>query len=292
MKEKILLDTDIGSDIDDAVCLAYLLANPDCDLMGITTVSGESYKRAMIANVICRAAGKDIPVYPGAEDPLIIGQKQKSAPQAEILDKFSCKKDFTEGEAIEFLRQTIRNNPHQITLLTIGPLTNIGLLFKTDPVIPSLLKKLVMMCGVFTFVDGENKTEWNASLDPHSTAIVYSKKINVHSSVGLDVTKKVFMPAEEIRASFKNNALLKTVLPFAEVFFRQNNRITFHDILAASVIFKPEICTFKKGRVDVELKDDNLMGMTRFTPAEEGFCNIAVDVNPDLFFQHFFSFFV
>lgn len=54
MSERILLDTDIGSDIDDAVCLAYLLANPNCELMGITTVSGEAEKRAQMASVLCK----------------------------------------------------------------------------------------------------------------------------------------------------------------------------------------------------------------------------------------------
>jgi len=56
MPVKILLDTDIGTDIDDAVCLAYLLANPDCELLGITTVTGEPVKRAMLASALCRIA--------------------------------------------------------------------------------------------------------------------------------------------------------------------------------------------------------------------------------------------
>ena len=59
--EKILLDTDIGSDIDDAVCLAYLLSQPKCELMGITTVSGEAYERARLASVLCMEAGKKYP---------------------------------------------------------------------------------------------------------------------------------------------------------------------------------------------------------------------------------------
>lgn len=63
MTVKLLLDTDIGSDIDDAVCLAYLLAQPQCELLGITTVSGEPIRRAMIASAICTAAGKDVPIY-------------------------------------------------------------------------------------------------------------------------------------------------------------------------------------------------------------------------------------
>lgn len=62
---KVLLDTDIGSDIDDAICLAYLLAHPDCDLVGIPTVSGEPVKRAMLASAVCKAAGK-VYNFPGA----------------------------------------------------------------------------------------------------------------------------------------------------------------------------------------------------------------------------------
>ena len=58
MKKKVLFDTDIGSDIDDAVALAYLLAQPQCDLLGITTVTGESVKRAELASALCSVAGR------------------------------------------------------------------------------------------------------------------------------------------------------------------------------------------------------------------------------------------
>ena len=57
---KVLLDTDIGTDVDDAVCLAYLLSHPDCELLGITTVTGEAVKRASLASVLCKAAGREI----------------------------------------------------------------------------------------------------------------------------------------------------------------------------------------------------------------------------------------
>ena len=72
MPTKVILDTDIGSDIDDAVCLAYLLAQPECELLGITTVTGEPVARAKMASALCRVAGVDIPIYPGAPDPLIV----------------------------------------------------------------------------------------------------------------------------------------------------------------------------------------------------------------------------
>ena len=64
-REKILLDTDIGTEVDDAITLAYLLANPDAEIMGITTVTGEAAERARLASVLCRIAGReDIPIYP------------------------------------------------------------------------------------------------------------------------------------------------------------------------------------------------------------------------------------
>ena len=64
-QQKILLDTDIGSDIDDCITLSYLLAQPECELIGITTVTGEPHKRALLADWICTLAKKDIPVLPG-----------------------------------------------------------------------------------------------------------------------------------------------------------------------------------------------------------------------------------
>jgi len=65
--KKIILDTDIGGDIDDAACLAYLLKHPNCDLIGITTVCGYPVERAMIADAICKVAGKTIPIFPGLD---------------------------------------------------------------------------------------------------------------------------------------------------------------------------------------------------------------------------------
>jgi len=77
MSVKIILDTDIGTDVDDALCLAYLLAHPKCELLGITTVGGEADKRATLASVLCKIAGKHIPIFPGSEEPLLVPQRQK-----------------------------------------------------------------------------------------------------------------------------------------------------------------------------------------------------------------------
>lgn len=292
MSIKVLLDTDIGSDIDDAVCLAYLLAQPACELLGITTVSGEPEKRAQIASAICKAAGQQIPIFPGAGDPLIVPQKQPQAPQAAALSGWSHETDFPRAAAIRFLRETIRANPGEVTLLAIGPLTNIALLFSLDPDIPQLLKGLVLMCGVFTNrLAGVGPREWNALLDPHATAIVYRHAAPVHRSIGLDVTAQVVMDAEAVRKRFEA-PLLKPVLDFADIWFRRRSRITFHDPLAAATIFDEDICGFERGLVEVELASERLAGLTHWTPeASAGPHEAALQVDAGRFFEHYFSVF-
>jgi purine nucleosidase len=290
MAIKILLDTDIGSDIDDAVCLAYLLSQPDCELMGITTVTGEPVERAKLASVLCKVAGKDIPIFPGAEKPFLVNQQQPFAPQRSALSKWPHAESFPQGQAVEFLRQTILAHPGEITLLTIGPLTNIGLLFALDPEIPSLLKSLVLMCGVFTNrIAGVGPLEWNAIGDPHATAIVYRAAVAQHLSIGLDVTMQVRMNAALVKQKFQA-PLLRPVLDFAEVWFLHTDTVVFHDPLAATTIFDHQICTFTPGQVDIELTSPRLYGLTYFdqhpqSPKHQ----VALEVNPQRFFDHYFS---
>lgn len=287
MKTKVLLDTDIGSDIDDAVCLAYLLAQPKCDLLGITTVSGEVVKRAMIASALCKVAGKNIPIYPGCANPLLIPQMQPEAPQSAALDRWGHDTDFPKGEAVEFLRRTIHQNPGEIVLLTIGPLSNIGLLFAQDPEIPYLLKSLVMMCGVFTDrFDIQGHAEWNAKLDPHASEIVYRAPVKIHRSIGLDVTMQTVLKAEEVRKRFQS-PLLKPVLDFAEVWFQQTENMVFHDPLAATTIFDESICAFERGTVRVDAQNEP--GKTIWTPGGVDRHEVALAVNPDRFFEHYFG---
>jgi inosine-uridine nucleoside N-ribohydrolase len=289
--EKIILDTDIGSDIDDAVCLAYLLSQPKCDLLGITTVSGEADKRAMLASVLCKAAGKDgIPIYPGVESPLLTPQKQPRAAQAEALGRWEHTKNFPKGEAIEFLRQTIRRYPHEITLLTIGPMTNIGLLFSIDPEIPQLLKQLVLMCGVFHYKTDHFTclSEWNARCDPYATSIVYSSSTKKIKSIGLDVTTKAVMDKNAVMENFTSD-ILKPVLDFSGTWFEQTKEITFHDPLAAATIFDESICTFETGDVHVEPQGKYTEGLTFFIPNEKGNNEAAMGVDSKKFFNHFFN---
>jgi purine nucleosidase len=290
MSIKILLDTDIGSDIDDAVCLAYLLAQPECELLGITTVTGEAVERAMLASALCKAANQRVPILPGAEKPLLVSQRQTRAPQAAALSRWNHDKAFPVGHAVEFMRHTIREHPGEVILLSIGPLTNVALLFGVDAEIPGLLKSLVMMCGVFTDqLPGVGPLEWNAMLDPHATAMVYRAAAGIHRSIGLDVTCQVKLSATEVRQRFRAD-LLQPVLDWAEVWFQNTDTVTFHDPLAAATIFDDQICTFERGRVDVELASPKLQGLTYWDlGVVHSRHEVAVAVNPERFFEHFFA---
>ena len=290
MAEKLLLDTDIGSDIDDAVCLAYLLANPDCDLLGITTVTGEPERRAMLASSLCAAAGREVPIFSGAADPLLVPARQQTAPQARALRRWPHETAFPPGEAVDFMRAAGRGSPGEVILLAIGPLTNVALLFRSDPEIPALLKGLVLMCGAFA--DGGRTVEWNARCDPHAAAEVYRASVAAHRSVGLDVTRQVRMDSGSVRERFSAFPLLAPVLDFAHVWFESRDAITFHDPLAAATIFDPGLCGFDRGEVTVNLLGGDDMGATLWgTGGEETPHEVALTVNCEHFFERYFSVF-
>jgi purine nucleosidase len=289
---KLLLDTDIGSDIDDAVALAYLLAQPRCHLLGITTVTGEAEKRAGLCSALCKIAQKDIPIVPGTEKPFLIEQQQPMARQAKSLVRWPHRKKFENIDAVHFLRDTIRRHPGEITLLTIGPLTNIGLLFALDPQIPLLLKSLVLMCGYFASPHAACRSlEWNAKLDPHAAAIVYRAPVKRHRSLGLDVTLRVQLKKEEVAKRF-THPLLVPVLDFAQHWFKMTEVMTFHDPLAAVSIFDPQVCSFTKGQVTVETYNQKLLGRTIWdTKAKTKPHEVALQVDAQRFFKKYFEVF-
>jgi inosine-uridine nucleoside N-ribohydrolase len=274
------------------VCLAYLLAQPRCELVGITTVSGRPAERASLADAVCRAADRhDVPIHAGCDRGILLDIVQPECPQAAILPRFAHRppSEFVENSAVEFLRKTINERPGEITLLGIGPMTNLGVLFSLDRDLPQKLKRLVLMCGVFGARHGS--LEWNALCDPLATAVVYRAPATEHVSIGLDVTTRCTLPTRDAIERFRTIAgPLGVVAAMTEVWATQTDVVTFHDPLAAAVIFEPELCGYQSGRVEVEIKSDKVPGMTLFdprvTPAPH---RVALTVDPQAFFTHYFS---
>ena len=288
----VLFDTDIGSDIDDAVALAYLLKQPQCELLGITTVSGDTAKRAALAEIVCRAGGReDIPIHAGLTGPLLHGPGQPNVPQYEAVAELPHRKDYS-NTAIDFMRRTIRERPGKITLLAVGPMTNIAALCVVDPEAVSLLKNIVLMCGVFTGRAGQGPAarEWNALVDPVATALVYKHGAGKLLSVGLDVTTLCKMPAEECRTRFtRAGGALGVVGQMAEVWFKNAPHIVFHDPLATTLIFEPDLCVYAQGTIDSVIQPGPLDGLTRWTVGGDRIHTIASVVSVDRFFAHYFA---
>lgn len=286
----VLFDTDIGNDIDDAVALAYLLAQPQCELVGITTATGDTAKRAALCEVICRAAGREaIPIHAGLAGPLLHGREQGVAQYAAI-EHLPHKTDYPTGfGALEFLRNSIRSRPGEITLLAVGPMTNIGTLFAADPELPGLLKRIVLMCGRFT-TGGPGAKEWNAFLDPIATALTYQNAAGRLLSVGLDVTLQCVLPAAPVRERFAAaGGALAATLGMAEVWFTRADHLTFHDPLAAALLFAPNLCGYQKGTISTVIEPGPLEGMTRWQPDPNGPHEIAATVQTEAFFEHYFA---
>lgn len=110
---------------------------------------GETDDRCRLASALCYAAGKDIPLYPGARRAILDHTPPSAVSQLKGLGGWPHRTDFPQGEGFAFMQDTIRRHPGEITLLAIGPMTNVGLLFAYDPELPALLKRLVLMVRRF-----------------------------------------------------------------------------------------------------------------------------------------------
>lgn len=255
-REKVILDTDIGGDLDDAAAIAYLALEPECDFLGITITGGAPEVRAAMASAVCRHCGRaDVPIYPGPGCPMF-GSKSCGMPAGrEMLDKWPHADFKDDSSAIDFMRRSIRANPGEVTLLAVGPFTNVALLFAMDPEIPALLKQVVVMGGNFS-----GEAEWNAIADPVATALLYGKNRRIGCrrllSVGNDVTGKTELGEGEARKFFGKAKSLAPVADFAEHFLRTRHKAVFHDPLAAVCVFHPEVCTYAKVRIEVPMEGE------------------------------------
>ncbi|SDX87158.1 nucleoside hydrolase [Paenibacillus sp. CF384] len=289
---KVWLDTDIGGDIDDALCLGYLLSQPKCALIGISTVGGEVEKRAMVADAICKAAGRSVPVYAGADNPIMPTSVYPTPDGASKLANWPHEKDFRANQAVDAMRAAIRENPHEILLLAVGHLTNIALLFLLDPEIPKLLKGLYIMSGVFS---GELEAgpdmpmgNWNSWMDPHACAIVYNTQVAIHRTFGLNVTSQLVLKRHE-KADLFDAPVMRAVEDFGSPWLEQHV-MTFHDPLAAACLFEPNLCEYARGSVEVDYNHADTFGRMAFqSGSSSGNHEIATTVDRKRFFEHYYT---
>lgn len=285
----VLLDTDLGTNIDDALALAYLLRQPRCRLVGITTVHGDTLARAQLASALCAAFGHgEVPIHRGAERPLRGEPTRPDVPQKRLLADWPHHEHFEPDLAVAFLRDRIQELPGRLTLVCIGPLTNVALLFEQAPETARQLKQLVCMGGVyFTEPAGYGPVEWNMAADPHAAARVLAADVPAIRIVGLDVTTRCRLETASCRERF-HAAGLTLLADLADDWISRQREILFHDPLAAAVAFSPDLCRFHEGRVTVQKEPGPYAGRSHLdTTDPKGRHRVAWDVQSSRFFTHF-----
>lgn len=285
-KLKLILDTDIGSDIDDALCMAYLLQQSRCEILGITTCSSEPEKRAEIVDSICQYVGKEFPIFPGLDAPILGKQLQVAVHQYDVVEQFPHRRQFPQNQAITFMKETIEANPHEITVLAIGPLTNIGALFSAYPHLAALVKEVSIMGGsFFEEAIAFMPAEWNIKNDSVAAAIVFASGAPIRVA-GLDVSLQLKIQCTDFIQT-SHAKVLEPVVAYAQKFLERTNDMYFHDPLVAAYLFDQDICTFKRGSIRIGVGND--WGRSYFTEDVNGSVLVADGISPDRFFKHYYG---
>jgi len=246
----VILDTDIGSDVDDALALAILLGSDSINLLGITTVYGDTKLRAQIALHLCSLAGREIPTFAGESAPISGREVWLSGSEGEgiqTLDQYKVETD----SGTHFLVNTINSRPKQVDLLAIGPLTNIAKAIEISTDFSKNIKNLWIMGGDFS----RSKVEHNFKCDVNAAKIVLESKIPI-TILDLPSSQKTIIERAEINriqnsgklGPFLYSEIMKWIQP------RRQDWTTPHDPIAILGCLRPELFEIsKQGKVEIKI---------------------------------------
>lgn len=260
----VILDCDPG--LDDAVALALLAVSPELNLLGVTTVAGNVSLHQTTANTggLLELLGlpAELPFHAGYAGPLGRYERQPDEPihgaggMGDIA--LPPPRQHDPGHAIDWLATTIREQPGQITIIAIGPLTNVAGLLLTHPDVAPLLGGVVAMGGA-AFVQGNltARAEFNLHADPEAARYVAETGIPLQI-VPLDVTRRALVTGEDIdrlRAAGGIAALAADMLAYlVRGFYRRHGirACAVHDALAVAALLEPELMVWERAAVTVE----------------------------------------
>lgn len=298
MAQKVILDTDIGDDIDDAYALALILGSPELELLGVTTVFKNTPARARQAQTLLKLAGRaDIPVAAGCgavisprvrwtESDLAWGQVSLKRLANDLLNDVRPGQDRTALPAdqlpppsrlhgVDFIIDTIMRHDGDVIPITIGAMTNLAMALIKEPRIAERIPRIVSMAACFDRLGAE----WNIICDPVAAAVVFNSGIPM-TVVGLDVTTKcVLNDAQLARLRGSDRPVAKNLAAATQAW--GGKYPTLHDPLAVETLIKPDIVQTRNGTVTVELSGDETYGYTTFSGARQGPHDVAVSVKSD-----------
>lgn len=267
----VILDTDIGTDVDDCLALAMLLGSPEIDLVGVTTVYGDVATRArMTRKLLSLRERDDIPVVEGMADPLMQnrpvfwpGHEGVGLLEEGDEERFGTSPD---QHAVDYLVERVMSRPGEIHALAIGPLTNIAAALRREPAFAGNVAHLTVMGGyIAPWAGGREPAEHNIRCDPEAARVVFASGAPI-SLVPLDVTLKTVITLEgvatirAVRTPF-HEAVADQVALYPE-FERRGGQTFLHDPLAAAAMMRPDLLEWHELAVDVELAGRLTTGMT------------------------------
>ncbi|WZW87403.1 nucleoside hydrolase [Ignatzschineria larvae DSM 13226] len=310
IRKKVIFDTDPG--IDDAMAILFAEAHESIDLIGITTVFGNATiengtrnalfikkKFGLKADVV---QGADIPLVIEPGEPTVVVHGDNGLGNIEIPDE-----DFGEVDprsAHDYIIDQVKANPHEITIIAVGRLTNLALAMQKDPSIIPLVKEIVVMGGAFGFHGHTGNVtpfaEANILGDPHAADIVFTAPWPV-VVVGLDVTQLSIMDPQYLEtlrdSSEKYGDFIYQISRYYADFHKKSVNLDgffVHDASAVAYAIDPSLFTTKKGNIRVVTEGPAIghtmfKGNPRVFPVDEWsnkpLQHICVDVNNDAFLE-------
>jgi len=270
------LDTDIGDDIDDAFCLALMLASPEIVLKSISTVFLYTDVRADLCREMCEAAGRDVKVVPGLRG--VMSPRRLFDYSKRILHhtpKKSWEYPSPEAALLPALQEARKTCD---AIFTIGSMTNLAASLVADMDVTKF-PRIVSMAAEF---QKGGHLEWNVWLDPEAAAICFNGGIQIDVipwSIG-PATK--LRPEDVTRMRQGKSGVAKLLIAWLEEFWTYvPNKTNMYDPMTVVALLRPDLFEWHRGRVTVELKGDKTYGLTTFQYDDNGPHRVAMGVKSD-----------
>ena len=279
-RQKVILDCDLGDDIDDAFAVGLVLASPEFEVLGLVMDYGDTPKRSAVACRILHETGReDVPVFTGRKTgDGDAGQLSWGSGFSELTPR--------EESASDFIIRSLKDNPGEVILFTVGPVPNIKDIMEKDPDVLKMAKRVVSMFGSFYMGYGRNpipSPEWNVRADVEASREFIRSGAD-HLFAGLDVTTFVTLDrADRDRLFRRGSGLTDSLMSLYSLWAglrEPEPDPVLYDAVAVGMVLWPELFTTR--RAHVRVTDE---GYTVIDESREPNCEIGMSIRKDEFIR-------
>lgn len=299
-KRKIILDCDPGH--DDAIAIMLAAKSPAIDLLGITVVAGNQTLEKTVGNAlrVCQYLDLDVPVYQGCGQPMV---RERRAVAADIhgqtgLDGpvfLPLDREAEQQHAVLYIIDTLLKSGGDVTVVTTGPMTNLGMAMRLYPEIVPKIREIVIMGGSYQLGNVTPAAEFNVNADADAAHVVFTSGRKL-TMVGLDVTRKVLcLPAVMERMGRVTNAASRLFVELM-TFYNTRQKEVFgweggplHDPVTIASLIDPALLTTKEMYTQIDIRSEQSYGRTNCDffnyLKQEPNSIVAIDIDVDKFWN-------